>query len=44
MLQKMKRLKTRTVGGSLILDNLTSIPKEFNPTVGGDLYLYSLTS
>ena len=27
------------IGGSLDLSGLTSIPKEFNPTVGGYLYL-----
>ena len=32
------------VGGSLYLNNLTSIPKGFNPTVGGDLYLEGLAS
>jgi len=29
---------------TLYLDSLTSIPKGFNPVVGGDLYLDSLTS
>lgn len=30
---------TETVGGSLDLRGLTSIPEGFNPTVGGSLYL-----
>ena len=33
-----------TVGGSLHLNRLTSIPEGFNPTVGGDLWLDRLTS
>ena len=33
-----------TVGGSLDLSGLTSIPEGFNPTVGGGLYLSGLTS
>jgi len=33
-----------TVGGSLYLSGLTSIPDGFNPTVGGDLDLSGLTS
>lgn len=27
------------ISGNLYLRSLTSIPKEFNPTVGGNLYL-----
>ena len=33
-----------TVGGSLYLSGLTSIPDGFNPTVGGDLELSGLTA
>ena len=32
------------IEGSLDLSGLTSIPKEFNPTVGGGLYLSGLTA
>ena len=32
------------INGSLYLGSLTSIPKGFNPTVGGGLFLSSLTS
>ena len=34
-LEHLNKLAERANGGSLRLDNLTSIPEGFNPTVGG---------